>query len=294
MTGASLVAFLLAIYLPNAFFRIWAERYVDLGRRKDVSQFDEIVAPILPSVFLHLQAWLLIHAICFIQNSAASVFRWERWVFPGADWHLLLTLSESQSIARLGHVLDDTYALIWPASYSAILLFVTFINAVSFGRGALNGIYVSADEIIYPNARDVVRVSSFGGRAKAYIAAAAFWFWKLFYWESFVNIFPWTVLKPFVFVKTKDSALFHGRFDSYELNREGGIDRVVLRQASRFTRRSIRDAIKDGEQPIRPLKGVLVLQWSEVVDINTTVPGEIQRLYGRYENLRAKNMPPQL
>lgn len=294
MTGASLVAFLLAIYLPHAFFKIWAERYVDLGRRKNVTQFDEIVAPILPSVCLHLQSWLVICGLCLAQNVLALPFRWKHWSFPGADWHLLLTLSESGSIAKLGAILEDRYTLMWPVAYAAILLFVTFINAVSFGRGALNGIYVKADETIYPGARNAVSLSTFAGRTKVYVAAAAFWFWKLFYWETFVTVFPWNALKPFVFVKTKDGALFHGRFESYEPSREGDIDRIVLRQASRFTRRSIREAIKDGEHPLRPLKGVLVIKWSEVADVNTTVPGEIERLWKRWEKMRAKDVPPQI
>jgi len=121
VTGVSLVAFLLAIYLPSAFFRTWAERYVDLGRRKNVSQFDEIVAPIIPSLFLHFQAWLAICLGCVMHKIIAAVFRWEPWSFPGVDWRLLLTLSDASGVERLVRTLEDPYLVMWPMSYAAVL-----------------------------------------------------------------------------------------------------------------------------------------------------------------------------
>ena len=109
-----------------------------------------------------------------------------------------------------------------------------------------------------------------------------------------MTVFPWNVLRPYVFVKTKDGSLFHGRFETYESTREGEIDRIVLRQASRFSRQPIRESLAKGEHPLRQLSGALVLKWSEIADINTTVPGEIQRLWTRWEKMRAKDQPPSI
>ena len=291
MTGASLIAFLLAVYLPQALFKTCAERYIDLGRRKNVSQFDEIVAPIFPSLLLHMQSLAIVQAVCALQR----LLPFEPWRFPGPDWATLLTLSDRATINRVGAMLSDWDAMQWPISYVTVLALVTFVNGMLFGRGALMGIYAAADEQISPGARKQALPTGRGwGRFKSYVAAIAFKVWKLFYWDSFVTVFPWSVLKPFVFVKTKDGSLFHGRFESYETTREGDIDRLVLRQASRFTRRQIREALKEGEHPLRPLKGVLVLKWSEIADINTTVPQEIRDLWIRWENIRTKSLPPQI
>jgi hypothetical protein len=290
VNGVSLITFLLAVYLPHAFFKIWAERYVDLGRRRDTSQFDEIVAPVLPSTFLHLQSWLIVHSVCLIHNLVLPT----RWEFPGPDWRLVLTISNEASIQRVGEVLNDWDALMWPIGYVTVLAFTTFINGLSFGRGALIGLYTTADPELYPGARALVTPRTWWSKVKIYVGGVAFWMWKLFYYENFVSLFPWTVLKPFVFVKTKDGELFHGRFQSYEKTRDGQIDTVTIGQASRFTRRSIREALRDGEHPLRPLKGVLLIKWHEIVDINTTVPEEIRELWKRWEALRVKDRPPQI
>jgi hypothetical protein len=288
VTGASLIAFVLAIYLPHSFFKTWAERYVDFGRRKDSSQFDDLVAPILPSVVFHVQAWTVVHTICVTHNALMR----SRWMFPGVDWRLLFTLSSDSSVQRLSHAASDWYFLMWPIAYAVVLGCVTFVNAVAYGRGALNGIYASADESLYPESKFAVARKGLAG-LKVYVAACFFWAWKLVYYETFVAMFPWAVLNPFVFVKTKD-ALFHGRFESYEKSSKGEIETIYLKQVSRFTRRPIREALADGEHPLRPLKGVLVLKWTEVDDINTTTPDEIRRLWQRWEDLREKNVRPKV
>lgn len=292
MTGASLIAFVLAIYLPHAFFKTWAERYVDFGRRKNSSQFDDLVAPILPSGVFHLQTWLVIHFVCFLHNLALRSDA--RWGFPGVDWRLMLSLSDQRSVTQLSNAASDWDFLMWPVAYVVALTLITFINGVAYGRGALNGIYASADESIYPGVRASVAPSGFWARMKVYVAASVFWAWKLVYYETFVAMFPWAALKPFVFVKGKDGALFHGRFESYEKMPNGEIETIYLKQVSRFTRRPIREALADGEHPLRPLKGVLALKWCEIADINTTTPDEIRRLWRRWEDIREKNGAPKL
>jgi len=292
VTGASLIAFVLAIYLPHAFFKTWAERYVDFGRRKDSSQFDDLVAPILPSAVFHIQTWVVIHTVCGLHN--LTLRNYAAWTFPGVDWRLLLSLSEQRSVAQLSSAASDWDFLIWPCAYVVILTLITFINGVAYGRGALNGIYASADDALYPGARAIVSPSGVWGKMKVFLAASVFWAWKLVYYETFVGMFPWTVLKPFVFVKTKDGGLFHGRFESYEKLPNGTVETIFLKQVSRFSRRPIREALADGEHPLRPLTGVLALKWCEVADINTTTPGEIRRLWQRWEAMRTKTASPKV
>ncbi|MBV9494446.1 MAG: hypothetical protein JOZ54_09370 [Acidobacteria bacterium] len=289
MNGVALAVFLLAIYLPHTFFRAIAERYVDLGRRRDVSQFDEIVAPIIPSALFHLQTWIVVHGLCFVRNRIPLGAPWQ---FPTVDWRLVLTLGSDTSLDPLIAVLDDRYRLMWPLAYVIALTFVTFINAISLGRGALLGLYTTADPDIYPAAQAQVDRRGFWNPIKIYVAGTAFWAWKLFYWESFVPMFSWAVLKPFVFVKTKEGTLFHGRFERYGKSKDGEIDTIAILQASRFTRRPIREALRAGEHPLRGLKGMLILKWSEVADINTTVPNEIRDLWKRWDRLRAKDQAP--
>lgn len=289
MNGVALAVFLLAVYLPHTFFRAIAARYVDLGRRRDVSQFDEIVAPIIPSALFHLQTWIVVHGLCFVRNRIPLGASWQ---FPAVDWRLVLTLGGDASLNPVIAVLDDRYRLMWPLAYVVTLTLVTFINAIAFGRGALLGLYATADPDIHPAAGAQINQRVFWNRIKIYVAGAAFWAWKLFYWESFVPMFSWMVLKPFIFVKTKDGALFHGRFERYEKSKDGEIDTIAIVQASRFTRRPIREALRAGEHPLRELRGMLILKWNEIVDINTTVPNEIRDLWKRWDKLRAKDQAP--
>jgi hypothetical protein len=296
LSGAVLIAFVLAIYLPHAAFRLWTERYVDLGRRRDASYFDELVAPILPSALLHFQTWLIIHGVCVVRNLLRPA---PQWHFPGADWGLILTLYSDTSVASIAAITSDWYLLMWPVAYVVVLSAVVFVNGLVFGSGLLIGIYVAADPVVFPGVREQAQAEGWWNKVKLYVRGVVVSFWKLFYYENLVLLAPWGLLKPFVFVKTKDGSLFHGRFETYEKTREGQVDAIILRQATRFSRRPIREALADGEHPLRSLQGSLYLKWSEIADINTTEPGEIQRLWKRYEtrrrhmiSLRPPDAPP--
>lgn len=279
MTGALLVAFLIYVYFPHIFFRVWVERYVDLGRRKDVSQFEEIISTILPASVFHLQALCVIWILTLPDVVS----------FPGPDWKLLLSLHSPAGYSRLAEYLSDPFQIMWPVAYFVILLAVTFVNGVGFGRGIFLGFHLGANPKVYPNARAIFTRHNRGGYfIKVVLPGVFFWFWKLTYQENFIRLFQWNVLRPFVFVKTKDGYLFHGRYEDYDKDSDGNINGVFLTKVSRFTRQPLRDALRSGENPIRSLEGILYLKWSEVSDINTTNPGEIGRIWRRYEEIRRR------
>jgi hypothetical protein len=56
VTGVVLFAFVVYLYLPHVVFKTAAELFVDLGRKQNASQLEEIVAAVLPSSLVHIQS----------------------------------------------------------------------------------------------------------------------------------------------------------------------------------------------------------------------------------------------
>ena len=53
MTGVVLLTFFAYLYLPHVLFKAAAQLYVDLGKKQDASQLEEIASAVLPSAILH-------------------------------------------------------------------------------------------------------------------------------------------------------------------------------------------------------------------------------------------------
>jgi hypothetical protein len=55
-----LFGFLVYLYLPHIFFKLGAEKWLDLGRKKDSTQIEEFLSAALPSAVLNLFACVLV------------------------------------------------------------------------------------------------------------------------------------------------------------------------------------------------------------------------------------------
>lgn len=270
MTGSLLLGFVVYFYLPHALFKIWAERSVDLGRKRDSSQVEEITSAILPTSFLHLQALIVIRLTTSLP-----------WLsFPWVDWDLILGVGGATGLSRY---LADFDHSIWAFCYVFILYALAFINGAIFGKGMLVGLCAEAPKDVFPDAAASVEPSEWYGRFKLQVAGGAFWVWKLLYHEYTVPIFPWAYLRPWVFVKTLDGHLFHGRFSGYDKTIDGQVESIRIEQVSRFSRQPVRQCLNSGENPIRQVDGVLYMKWDRIADINTTLPSTIGALWKSYE-----------
>lgn len=275
MTGAILFAFVVYGYLPHAIFKASAERFIDLGRRKDATQVEEIFSALLPSALLHAQTLILLALLGWFTCG---------WLeMPPPDWRLLAGLSTDEGYPALGQRFSSEYGLWLPLTYLGAVGLVSAMNGLAFGRGILLGV---GEEITIP------KPGKLYSKFKLYGSTIAAWAWKLVYQEYLVSYFAWQVQQTFAFVKTKDGSLFHGQFIKYEKNTDGSLESIFLSNVSRFSRLKHREAIERGENPIRPMYGYLQIKWCEVADVNITVPGVIEDLYDSYEKQRKQHMSP--
>src|SRR5947209_2217740 len=49
-----LLLFIVFVYLPYAFFTLFAELFIDLGHRRDATQLEEIISAFMPALLFHL------------------------------------------------------------------------------------------------------------------------------------------------------------------------------------------------------------------------------------------------
>lgn len=286
MTGAILVSFVLYAYLPHAIFKVFAERSIDLGRRKDASQVEEIAFVLIPATVLHIQAIVILK---FLWLLGAAM--------PPPDLTLIGSLAEPEGYRALAARLSDSRGLYWPVVYFLLVLWLAAINGLAFGRGMLQALTSGTEprefdppelglrELptrLYRQLKACFTSQSRYLCFKDFISNSAAYGWKLIYQENLVSIYPWTLEKPLVFVKEKDGSLFHGTFVRYDKAGDGCIEAIYLDDVSRFAR-SHRDSIRRGENPIHPLYGTLYIKWSEIADINVTLDGVIEDLYSKYQ-----------
>lgn len=266
MNGLPLLAFVLYLYLPHVTFKTAAHASIDLGRRRDASQLEEFLFAAIPSSLFLFMGWLVI--------LTARALPWV--TFPEIEPSMLGSIL----FAPDGYQIFGRYLggdeVRWTVSYTVIVLCVSWILGSVYGLAALAKTVRDADPTIYtwikvkPKKRDA-------------LSGIVFALGHMLYHPYHVSMARLGILRPFVFLKSSGD-LVHGRFKGYTTSTSGEIETVTLTQVSRYTRRSLRDAIRDGDRPIRPLTGELLLKWSEVMDINEVPPTTISELIADYDN----------
>ncbi|MDP9191395.1 MAG: DUF6338 family protein [Acidobacteriota bacterium] len=273
MTGLVLLAFFAYLYLPHVLFKTAAELFVDLGRKQNASQLEEIASAVLPSALLHLLTVVLFWIVDAI--SPVSL--------PGVDWSLIASAvsGETRGLAAI----LGTRQMYWTVAYAIGVIGVAAANGALYGRSRYLKVILSADPLLYPDsskrARDVSRV-------RASIIFIATFIWDFIYSEYYVAIHRWSILSPFVFVKTKEGQLLHGRFLRYDRSRNGEIEAITLVQVSRYTRAKLYEVLARGANPISRLEGEIYIKWEEIIDINVTTPAKLTELWQLYENEKMK------
>ncbi len=279
MTGLVLLAFFAYLYLPHVLFKTAAELFVDLGRKQNASQLEEIASAVLPSALLHLLTLVLFWII-----AAVSPLN-----LPGVDWSLIASAISGET-RQLAAILG-TRQMYWTVAYAVGVIGVAAGNGALYGRSRYLKVILSADPLLYPDgAKRAQQVS----RVRASVIFIATFIWDFIYGEYYVAIHRWSILSPFVFVKAKEGQLLHGRFLRYDRNRDGEIEAITLVQVSRYTREKLYEVLARGMNPISRLEGEIYIKWDEIVDINVTTPAKLTELWQQYENerIRAKASQP--
>ena len=115
----ALLFFIGWVYLPYAVFRLAAEVLIDLGRRRDATQLEEIVAACLPAVPLNLLTYVF-----------ASLWS-QRWT---VDWAAIASIFGRDR----GAIADYIYAgqIEQPFYYTMLLWIVSLLWGGLYGRAA--------------------------------------------------------------------------------------------------------------------------------------------------------------
>src|SRR5437762_428657 len=99
----ALLLFVVFVYLPYAFFTLFAERFIDLGHRRDATQLEEIISAFMPALFFHALPILIFLGfrygfnvpIPFDLAAVASIFGKDRgaisdYIYGGNLTHLFI------------------------------------------------------------------------------------------------------------------------------------------------------------------------------------------------------------
>jgi hypothetical protein len=272
VTGVVLLAFFAYLYLPHVSFKAAAELFVDLGRKQNASQLEEIASAVLPSSILHL--------LTLVALKIVGIFT--TLDLPGVDWPLIASAFTGNATQQFASMFG-TREMYWVLAYAGALVGVSALNGALYGRSRYLKVILSADARLHPKAAaDATSVS----RARTLVIFAATFMWDFIYGEYYVAIHRWSILSPYVFVKTKEGQLLHGRFLRYDRNRNGEVEAITLIQVSRYTREKMYEVLRRGANPISRLEGEIYIKWSEIVDINVTTPGKLMELWRQYEHDR--------
>src|SRR5207248_5229713 len=157
MTGVVLLAFFAYLYLPHVLFKAAAQLYVDLGKKQDASQLEEIASAVLPSAILHGLTYLALKAL-------AAAFATH---LPGVNWLLVTSLASTDAqhllASPLAHV--DTK---WTLVYAAFLAALAIGNGLLYGKARFSKVILTADGRLYPGAAAVLESKRW--RATAFVA----------------------------------------------------------------------------------------------------------------------------
>jgi hypothetical protein len=273
VTGLVLLAFFAYLYLPHVLFKTAAELFIDLGRKQNASQLEEIASAVLPSALLHLLTLVLFWII-----GALSPIK-----LPSVDWPLIASVVSGET-RQIGAIVG-TRQMYGAIAYCIGLIVMAGANGALYGRSVYLKVILSADPLLYPDgAKHAQRVS----RTRASVIFILTFLWDFIYSEYYVAIHRWSILSPFVFVKTKEGQLLHGRFLRYDRNRNGEIEAITLVQVSRYTREKLYEVLARGANPVSRLEGEIYIKWIEIVDINVTTPAKLTELWQQYEAERVR------
>lgn len=250
-----LILFLTWIYIPTTLFRFAAEFFIDLGRRRDATQLEEVVSACLPGGLLVIQAHLLFGTLSLIWP---AVFSYN------------LAVIASMFGANRGAVSDYIYAGNWIgcATFFVILWTLAILYGLWFGcrmkgvcreRAALHSIEQAVHEYL---------LDKTATRRLRLPERVLFRVWYGMFQESVVPLYPWReVDKNEIRLETKRGQVYKGNFIAYEKTTDGVIDAIRLENATLIP-----------ATPNDPAGDVLIktflVKWKEVVSMSVVAGGD--------------------
>jgi hypothetical protein len=269
--------FVLYFQIPHLIFKFGAERFVDLGRPRDLSRVEEFFLAALPSALLHV---LTIATLGLFKRPAAPI-----------NWDVLASVIQKENEQ---HALS---AWIAAGDFSGELSYLWILALCSLAAGAAYGL---GEKLRAKGFTTIFRAPAHdpSGSFRSVIRSAVPFFallaltpvviiWRVFnivYADSNVPAYRWTVSPTYAFVMLRDSRLFWGRIHTYEKNRAGEIESLHLRApVFRLPNAPLKLCVERGEDLIHRLDGMLIIKWSEITDMNIAPPIKMKEYLERIE-----------
>lgn len=302
LIGALLIFFVAYLYLPHIIFKWGAERFVELGRRRDTSELEEFVASALPSIIFVVLTHLANQAIVHIHSAFAPHAHWGFTIRIRPDWDAIAAFVSGNG-AEIERYLTTPYRRGGESSFLLRLVVVSLLCGLLTGSAArrrLKHPKFASRAPKLPAQPTVWNRIEYGCFLTWFIlteiaALPIYTLFRRFIDESLNPLQVWQLQQPFVSVRTQpQSRLYFGQFVRYDKSATGEIDIIVLRDVQRYCYDEIDICMIEGRSPLRRLGGEVTVKWSVIGDIDTVPKSHVGDIKNQYERLRIERLAGQL
>jgi hypothetical protein len=283
-------AYLAYLYTPHLLFKFAAGTRYEFVIRKEVPQVEEFFAAGLPSAILNGFALGLLWVLPKVPLiDRVPILSDVRRVWP--DRKVVSSIFTEKPDLKAYFETGDLDAL---GAYIAALLLTAWFAGWFYGY-ALRAIARAGGPKPFLDKAYRFRGMPIG-LVWAIPAVLYRNWWYPFYKHYEQPLYPNILRNAFAFVHTKGGGLFHGILYNADRARDSDIEGIYLIGVSRFSRKSEKDCIATGENPIRPMDGPLFIKWAEIDDINfphdqRTLENKIKEYDRKIEEHRAARNP---
>ncbi|HKS22646.1 MAG TPA: hypothetical protein VJZ76_07605 [Thermoanaerobaculia bacterium] len=294
--GYILAFFFAFLYFPYLAFKTGAEYTVDLGRRRDSGEIAQFFAAVIPSSILNLLtvfwAWF---------GRAVGACRWD----ASLDYSVVAaTISErKEEIQKF--IVDGTRRPLL-LTYLAVLMIVSLLSGLCYG-------YAFKRVTERPLLRDRIplRDGSYKGLRKLLhvivwifrivlwlmletVALFSYFLWHPLFHEEVIALFPWSVQKPWLFVRMHNDRLYYGCFVRYDKSSTGDIESITIGEVRRYCYNEVDKCLADGRLPLSSFQGNLRINTNEIADIHNVPKDHFVHIQERYRREMIRRLAREL
>ena len=277
--GYLLAFFFAYLYFPNLAFKFGAEYSIDLGRRRDDGELEEFFAAVIPSTILNGFTWILLALL-------GSPWRY-------ADFPAIAALMTDEKVSIVKAVSDPRNRMAF-FGYATALLLVSVFNGIVYGFAVRRKI--AQPDLMQrrpqrPSPKKWVRhawwvVQTLWWVVVELIAGTYYQVWYPIFHEQVVSFFPWTIQRPWIFVRMHGSRLYYGRFVRYDKASDGDVESITIEQVYRYCYDEVNECLAEGRMPLSFFQGSLRIAVAEITDIHNIPERHFQSIESRYKKVR--------
>lgn len=286
-----LLFFLAFVYLPYALFSLVAECFIDLGRRRDSTQLEEIISAFLPAFLFNVFACVVYSYMkkpdwAFDWAAVAAIFGKDRgaisdYIYAG-KLEAPLTYLRNLWIISIGFGVWFGWSAKVLCSQSAALDGVERISFKKFPKYRFADLkQLQIDSSPSPRRLTVMTTGWQWLIRRKYFVFFGWYPWKWFFHESFVPLFTWRAQEPGpgVRIETRDHGLYWATFMGYEKTTGGRMEAIHLKDVFRRLHSDSEPGLPGCERLSGSWKKIshMYLKWARISEIHFIEPEAYQK-----------------